>query len=145
MARQIVVLALVLFAVIGYASAADEAPKQSPSGADGGAALAPVSGNDDSIGNTDDDASAPSGNGGDDEVVAGPVGSETGLGPSGETSKTGDATGLKVSAVAGLATNLTVERKSAIFADCEYDFYLELIKEIMHISKTIKGTTMVAF
>ncbi|XP_038712911.1 anther-specific protein BCP1 [Tripterygium wilfordii] len=102
MARQIVVLALVLFAVIGYVSAADEAPSHSPSGGGDAGAMAPAAGNDDSIGNTDDDASAPSGNGGDDEVVAGPVGSETGLGPSGETPQSG-AAGIKVSAVAGVA------------------------------------------
>ncbi|CAK9312404.1 unnamed protein product [Citrullus colocynthis] len=70
MARQFVVFALVLFAVVGFACAASpaEAPKGSADNADVGAQLAPGAENE--IGNTEG-ADAPAGS---DDVVEAPIG-----------------------------------------------------------------------
>ncbi|XVE92277.1 hypothetical protein REPUB_Repub01dG0082700 [Reevesia pubescens] len=84
MARQIAVLALLLIALVGLVSAANDAPKStaattepSPGASGGGrseAAAAP-SNADDTIGNTDE-AGAPSKSTGDGAAVEGPLGSE---------------------------------------------------------------------
>ncbi|XP_038885796.1 outer membrane protein H.8-like [Benincasa hispida] len=70
MARQFVVFALVLFAVIGFACAATpaESPKASADNADVGAQLAPGAENE--IGNTEG-ADAPAGS---EDVVEAPIG-----------------------------------------------------------------------
>lgn len=101
MARQVVVLAFLLIALVGLVSAAgnDAAPKTTgaaPSGSESAAAPA----NDDAIGNTDNDASAPSGG---DAAVAGPIGSEETANTSTAQAPTSGATTLGVSTVAGAA------------------------------------------
>ncbi|KAG7029226.1 hypothetical protein SDJN02_07564, partial [Cucurbita argyrosperma subsp. argyrosperma] len=70
MARQFVVLALVLFAIVGFATAASpsESPKGSANNTDVGDLLAP--GADKEIGNTDGGDATN----GSDDVVEGPIG-----------------------------------------------------------------------
>uniref|UniRef100_A0A9I9CZA1 Anther-specific protein BCP1-like n=1 Tax=Cucumis melo TaxID=3656 RepID=A0A9I9CZA1_CUCME len=100
MARQFVVFALVLFAVIGFACAASpaEAPKGSADSAGAGATLAPAA--DNAIGNTEG-ADAPAGS---NEVVEAPVGgpgsAAAGVVPAPAPS---GASALKFSAVAAVA------------------------------------------
>lgn len=100
MARQFVVVALVLFAVVGFACAAT--PATSPKAADNpevGALLAPGAENE--IGNTDG-AAAP---GGGTDVVEGPVGGPgaAGAGSVPAESPQSGASALKFSAVAAVA------------------------------------------
>ncbi|XWS34679.1 hypothetical protein CRYUN_Cryun21dG0058100 [Craigia yunnanensis] len=111
MARQIVVLALVLIALVGLVSADNDASalKSSStapsSGSQGGAEAVATSGNDDAIGNTDE-AGAPTTSTGDEgAAVEGPIGSEDAANSAAPAAQppTSGATTLGVSAVAGAA------------------------------------------
>ncbi|XP_022775615.1 anther-specific protein BCP1-like [Durio zibethinus] len=116
MARQVVVLALVLIALVGLVSAdtpasANATPKSSSTNASspssqGGTEAAAALADDDAIGNTDE-ADAPSNSTGGDASLAveGPIGSEDAANSAAGTAQppSSGATALGFSAVAGAA------------------------------------------
>ena len=112
MARQIVVLALVLIALVGLVSADNDASALKSSstaapspGSQGGAEAVAPSGNDDAIGNTDE-AGAPTNSTGDEgAAVEGSIGSDDAANSAAPAAQppTSGATTIGVSAVAGAA------------------------------------------